>query len=411
MKDIITLALKNVWRYRRRTILTFLVLAVGLMLYIFMVGMYAGLDDQTISNLVDFQTGHLRAQNRTLDDEAPFSVSNFISNPGDIIAAAEKNPEIVSWAKRVKFPAEADNGIDATPCMVTGIDPDQDHKVFNLTNFIVSGSFSAPAENDALIGTGLAKDLGLKTGDPFFLTFRNGQGMIDSIELNVSGVINAPDPMVNGTGIFIRLRDAAAFLNNDGVSEISFRIRNREKDLAVLKSLGPVLEQKGVRLESWKSLSSEALALANTKEKFTNFFIFFLVIIAIVGIVNTMLMSVYEKTREIGTLKALGMRDRDVRRLFLAEGMVVGVLGGVIGVLLGSLLTLAFAAHGMDFTSMIGDKMNMSGTNMALLIYPRLVPGSIIGSLVMSLLASLFASWMPANKAVGMQAAECLRTI
>jgi putative ABC transport system permease protein len=411
MGTIISLALKNVWRYRRRTILTFLVLSVGLALYIFMTALFEGLNNNTVKSYVDFETGHFRITSESFNEDDPFSVSNFISRPEATAPVFAREKVILAATSRIHFPAEADNTVDSMPCVVTGFEPERDSRVFSLTNFISKGSFRSASDNDAIIGAGLAKDLGVGPGDAFYLTLRNAQGMIDSISLNVKAIVDAPDPLVNASGVYITLSAAQKYLNIRSVSEIALRVKDPDKDLYILPSLASGLKPLGLKAESWHTLSQDILALSQTKQKFTSLLIFFLVIIALVGIANTMLMSVFEKTREIGMLKALGMRDSEVQSMFIFEGLTVGVLGGIVGVLIGVLSTAAFMAHGMDFGSMMGKNLDISSLRMSLVIYPKLGPSPVITSLFVSIGVSLLASWAPARRTRSMLAAECLRTV
>jgi ABC-type lipoprotein release transport system permease subunit len=380
-----------------------------MILYLVMDGMFAGIDRMTMKNYVDFETGHFKVLSANYDEDAPYSVSNVISGSDGLMEKIGKEDFVVAQTRRVQFPAEIDNGIDATPCLVNGIDRETDHLVFATTNFLVDGHF--PLEDgSALIGVDLARQLGLEVGSLFFLTFRNGQGMIDSVSFTVTGLLNAPSPVVNSSGVYISLSESFKLLDLDGVTEISLLVKDPRKtslyEQELLKIVG------NLTLKSWKELSQNVTALMDTKKKFTYFFIVALLVIAVVGIVNTMLMSIFEKTREIGMLKAIGMSNREILLLFMSEGFLIGSIGGICGVLIGSLLNGILVTYGMDYGSMMKGSTEMLGNlRMENVVYSAWNLNSLIFGLLICPFLGIVASYLPAKKATQLQAVECLRVV
>jgi putative ABC transport system permease protein len=136
--------------------------------------------------------------------------------------------------------------------------------------------------------------------------------------------------------------------------------------------------------------------------------VLFLAGIALVGIINTMLMSVLEKRQEIGTLKALGMRERDVRRLFLLEGTLLGFAGGLAGLLLGAGINAYFATTGLDMQSLLGET---GGLKIIGVIRSTWKASAFTTALLICTLTGGAASYFPARRAVRLEAAEALRTV
>lgn len=408
MKFLLGLAFKNIIRYKRRTALTFLVLSFGIAFYIIMVSMVEGYKKQSIENYINFDTGHLKVRSVQYDEDAPFSQDNFINNYKTVQDVLKSKKYVTAFTERVKFLGEADNGRDAIPCSVIGIDVGRDEAVFNLTNYVTSGKLSDGA---VLIGRGLSEDLGFGKGDLFYLTFKNGQGMMDSIELEIGGIIDSVDPIVNSSTVFMTMSDAKKYLNMDSVSEIAVRTDDPGKAGGYAKDLASSLP--GFEVVSWEKLSEGIVAASKADEVTTYIFVVFIMIIALVGIVNTMLMSVYEKTREIGTLKALGMEDRSVLGLFMLEGSIIGILGGIMGVILGTLIVWYLVAVGYDMTAFIGKENEnlMASYRLAGVLKGTWHLPSIVISFLLSVLTSIAASYYPAKKATRLQPMECLRTI
>ncbi len=248
-------------------------------------------------------------------------------------------------------------------------------------------------------------------GDTLFLTFRNKDGFIDSVEVSIGGILFTPDPMVNGSTVFITLEEAKEYLSMNGVSEISIITKDYKKDKKYIPDLKN--ELRDYNILSWRELTQGIEAAAKQDEVTTYIFVIFILIIAIVGIINTMLMSVYEKTREIGTLKAMGMTDGEVEGIFVIEGFIIGLLGGLFGLILGALINWYFVEVGYDLTSIVGKQNEgvMASLRLAGVIKATWdIPSFFYGFLI-SIISSTLASYYPAKKTLLMQPAEALRTV
>lgn len=249
----------------------------------------------------------------------------------------------------------------------------------------------------------------MNIGDQVYVTFRNAHGTWDSVELNVSGIINAPNPQVDNSTVYMDIFDAQRYLNTDSVTELVLKTRNykdyKKYEPDLVKSL------PGMRVYDWERLGQDFMRISEAKGKTIGLLLFFIAIIAVIGIINTMLMSVFEKKREIGTMKALGMTDGDIRTIFVFEGFLIGVLGNIIGLAAGILFNLYFVIHGLDITSMPGTSDVDIGYKVMGIVKSGWDAGSIFRAVIVSLLVSVAASYYPASKTTRLQPAECLRTI
>lgn len=405
MKYLFKLALRNILRSKRRTILTLLVLAFGVMMYIYMACLLKGFGDVSTRNLIEFDTGHFKVRSLEFETEQPLIISNFMNDYKEVEKVLDTKDYIVGHTERINFLAEADNGMIATPVIVTGIDMKTDPKVFTLTNFIEKGSL---APNNIILGKGLAKDLEVAISDSIFITFRDANGMMTSMDYLISGIVNAPDPKVNFSTIYLNISDAKKLLNSDSVTEIAIKTKDVEKVDKYAKDLIPALPKH--KVEDWKILGRDMIALMEAKSGGTSMFSFFIVVVALAGIINTLLLSVYEKRREIGMLKAMGMTDRDVQRLFIFEGIIIGLLGALLGVALGALANLHSYFIGWDFGSLLEGMEDMDmGYRVSGVVKSGWDIPAFFNAIIISFIASLLASFLPARKTVKMQAMECLR--
>lgn len=406
MKYILTLAFKNILRAKRRTILTFLMLSFGVALYILMSSFFAGFDSVSFDNVVNFETGHVKIRPASYDKETPYSLDNLIEDPAAIEEKLKEKKYITGYTQRVKFFGEIDNGIDSQPVVIVGVDQERDKSVFSLEKFYSEGRLEAEG---AVVGADLARDLGLGMGDPFFITFRDREGMYTSIETYISGVLYSPDPMSNKGKVFLALDFTKEWLGITAASEITIKTDDLDDAIDYAEELQAIFPEAQVK--SWKDISYQFADITAQKKSASQVILFFILIIAMVGIINTILISVYEKRREIGTLKAMGMLDKDVRNLFVAEGFFIGLLGSISGILLGTLFVLPLATIGIDLSSIVSEMGDAVGMAMVGVIYPGFALKDYVMAVSLSTIVSVLASYFPARRVMLMQPVECLRTV
>lgn len=405
MNYILQLALKNVLRAKKRAVLTFLMITFSVTLFIFLSSMFAGWDKYSFDNVINFETGHLKIRHAKFDKDRPYDLDYLLENPLKVEKVLNSKTYIQGYTKRITFFTEIDNGVDSTPIVGVGIDSKNDQKVFNLSKFITEGEFS---KTGALIGKDLAQEMGLSLGDSFFLTFRDKYGMYTSIDTWASGIIYSPDPLSNKMKVYMDIDFLKEYLQTDLPGEITVLTDSVEGALNYEKELGEELPD--YKVESWKSISYGFAEITEMKQAYTSGIVFLILIIAMVGVVNTILISVYEKRREIGTLKAMGMKDKEVRNLFIAEGAFIGFAGSVIGCAIGALANIYFVEVGIDFS---GIMESAGGTGMSMLgvVKSVWVVSDFVIAIVLCTVSSIFASWLPARKVMKMQPVECLRTV
>lgn len=396
----------NMFRQKRRTILTLVVIAFGMAMFVAFTGLIRGLQDKQKENLIGFDTAHLKIRNGQFDESRPYSTDHFLSDTGRIGSVLKTKNYVVAWTERISFLAEMDNGIDSLPVAVVGVDPVTDPKVFSLTNFFVRGGMKP---GGLVVGNLLASDMKIGMGDTVYLTFRNEQGVVDSIEFSVTGIVQAAEPQVNSSTAFISLADAQKGMNTRMVSEIAVVTKDIRRVDEYKKDLEASLPSD--RVDTWKKLGEYFLKFAQADAAGAYFFVFFMAIIAAVGVINTILLSVYEKRKEIGILKALGMTDRQVEFLFLLEGFWIGLWGCVIGLLIGSAINVYFGIYGIDFTVATANSRANIGYDVMGIIKTKWDIPAIVTGFITGVLISCASSYYPAKKASRVSSAENLRTI
>src|SRR6056297_476201 len=415
MKFLINLAFKNLFRHKRRTMITSIAIAVGLALFILIDSMLVGIEEDSTRNLVLYETGSARIMDTEFwEEHENLPLKHSIDNPQPILENLEAAG--IDAAPRTAFRGELVMQKDPYPesgsiqAQITAIDPQRDPQVYLIEESISEGRFLKEDRLEAVLGAWLAEDIGARVGYPLTVVTRSKEGFFQTIDLEIVGLANTPNPVVNRTGIFIPIKTADYYLQMAGsVTQIDTRFAYQadiEKQTSKIRSVA--LEGRpDLTVIDWKILGKDFVALAAAKSAGSKVILFLVFIIAAVGISNTMLMSVYERIREIGMLRAMGMSSGEVRAAFLMEAGGIGLIGASAGVLLGVLINIPLVNHGIDYSALMRDSdMGYRITGIARGLWNfRTIFTAFITGVIMSVVVAL----IPTSKALKMQVTNALR--
>jgi ABC-type lipoprotein release transport system permease subunit len=410
------IALRNTIRHGRRTIITAVVMMVGIGVYIFFNSMLAGLDRMAIDNMTDYTLSSLKIRTPAyVDDLEATPLDKGLPHPQAVLAAAAAHG--LAAAPRLRFVARLSNYTDEIPVLADAVDPAADKKVFKLAAAVTGGSWLGPAApHSVVVGAELARELGVEPGDAILVSAQTVNDTTNADEYTVAGVVSTPTPEVNLGGLFISLDDARALLDTptglDGlVTEVDVALPRAASLSAALvegdaaaAGLRAVLPNE--RIDPISQLASGYLAVRNSKGRTTVIIVLIVLVISAVGIVNTILMSVFSRVREIGVLRAYGMTPCDILRLFTLEGLALGIVGSLLGVGLGALANVFLVAYGMDMSaySQGFGSLPVAGVLRGEWDLKTLVSGFVFGVLV-----SLVAARIPARRAARLEPTAALR--
>jgi ABC-type lipoprotein release transport system permease subunit len=412
MKFILQLAVKNLSRYKRRTIITSVAIAVGLMMYIIVDSILGGATLESMRNLRWYETASLRIYaDGYWEDRAFLPLETSIENPESIIPLVEEEQGMATV--RTTFAAEMilysdDFGEDGNMNVkVTAIDPEQDFKVYRFEDTLVKGRHLVPGEMDGVVlGSWFAEDIGADVG--YWVTFltRGKGGFYEAFDMQIVGIVNCPNPNVNRTLIMMDITAADMYLGmENSVTSIDIVFpekTNLEQAKATLQAKLP----EGFSVFTWEDLAQDYLALVEAKQGGTGMILFLVFIIAAVGVSNTMLMAMYERMRELGMMRALGMRDRDILLSFLFEAGGIGLIGSVVGIALGSLVNIYLVNTGFDFGFMFRD-MDI-GFRISSIMRGAWNFTTILKAFTAGILLSMLVAVLPIKRALKLDIPTCL---
>jgi len=417
MKMLLKLAFRNVFRYRRRTVITFSAISYGLGLMALGICLYNGVNTHAMDSIINVQTAHIKILAPGYFEEKEEVPLEFtIAQPQRIKSLLKDNREIQGIESRILFQASIISGMDELPCLGVAIEPEVDPQVFDIKKSIKDGRFLESSESSIILGSTLAQDLGLEVGEDCVLRmFLSTEDFIwNALDLKIVGIAHTENPSVNRQTVFIPLSIAQEALSLDNrVTELAVRIEDRNRLSNVREYIQSRLANLDTEYEvvSFKEYASDFVELMKMRSRIQVLIPLMMILIATLGIVNTMLMAVLERTREIGMLAAMGMRKMEVMLVFVFEGAIIGLFGSLAACAIGGLGGWYLEAKGFSL-SFLGDKITDMLSFLPMEVYRGdLTAGTLLFTLVLGIVVSILASLYPAYKAVKLDPIQALRHV
>jgi len=400
MTKILKLAWRNMWRNWRRTVIALVAIVLGVILLLFFDGLMEGSDQAIFGNAVRLYGGNVQVHAPGYREKASRQPLLPLENVALVLQTARAQPHVVAVGRRISTGGIISSREGSYPVTITGIEPEVEAPVSLQAENIAAGRFLQPGEGDAVvIGRALASLLHVGVGDRATLVGRSRNETMRQRTVTVVGIYDLGMPDAEKMLVLITLDEAQSLYNLRGqATEVAIFLEKVGQEKAIVPALQAALPN--YEIDSWQDLRPEIKQTIATKSSFISFFGIVLVLIAAIGILNIMLMAVFERTREMGVLAALGMKSRQILGLYLLEGSFIGLVGGVAGCALGSALNLWLAAVGLDisYASGMGEVSALMGTR----IYPSLSLASIVSRavlvVVVAALASLYPAWLAAHR-------------
>ncbi len=401
MINYFKLASRNLGRHRRRTLFTALALAMGTALLMFLAAFFEGEIRSSMETTLRLNSGHIQVQDADYDpDKLSVAWEYLIENPQQVAAQIAALDEVDVATPRLFASGIISIQGDSVGVQIMGIDPDS--KANDPYRNLTAGTFlTADDREGILIGYPLANNLGLKVGDRLSLLVNTSEGNVDEQLFTVRGIFTTGTTAYDKGMVFLPLAKAQTFSGAGNHASLIFILL---KDREQADRVAAAIPSQNLQVRTWRELNS-LLVLVND---FSNAYIAFINLIilgvTVTVIVNTLLMSVFERTREIGILSAIGMKGRQIISLFLAEASLLALGGVTAGSLAGWALSAYFGKVGIYF----GD-LGISGDMLIQdRIYTFLTPESAINLIVTAFIITLLASLYPARLASRMEPVEAL---
>ena len=396
---LIKLSLKNLWRHKRRTIITAAIIAWAIFFYITFDSMLIGMNDMVFQNIIDYEYGHVQVSDPNYwEEKEELPLENMIINNGEL---NQKLTEIEGYrdhAPQLNFQVRLNDGVKETPVMGRGIEPDKTFSVLNYQDYLVEGEMFQMGENKTVIGKRLAEIMKLELGDYVTLLTRTENDTFNTIDAEISGIINTPNPNINQNIVFVPLDVAQDTLNVDNkVTHYIMRLNTQNFDNSVINNFQADLNNFNSNLSvySWKDL--DEVSITKAKQSGNALILMIVLTIAAIGIINIVILSALERMGEIGMMKALGLKEREIILTFVMESTWIGVIGGVFGVILGAISVYLMSIYGLNFEAIMDMDMSEYGIPIISTIYGGWNPGTFVYMFFFAIFGSMLASILPAR--------------
>jgi len=415
MSNLAKIAIRNIRRYRRRSLLTISLIAFGVVFVLVFVSVSSSFKDLMIRQITDSYLGDLQIHRRgyvASIETLPLNLNLAPQQATNAARVLKENPEITSFSERIKFGAMFSNFTETTNIRINGVVPESEFATCpQMSTRISSGEKTVEAlkKGKILVPVLLARGMGTKVGDTVVIVATNKDGSVNGKTLVVSGILeSATGP--GGRDGYIHIEDAMDILRmgQREISEFAISVKNPERVDAVAavvtERLGQIVKdpkKAPFQVHTWAELSPFA-NIARMVDLMTVFVKVMLIAIVLISILNVMIMAVYERVREIGTIAAIGTLPGKIRSLFLVEGLLLGVAGALVGMI--ASLGIIFALHLWKFSFNFGQSVG-------LILEPTIDPGQIAIASAMVIGVSIVASLQPAFKASRMEPIEALRHV
>jgi putative ABC transport system permease protein len=407
MPQIVKIALRNITRNKKRTAITLAAVFVGIFVIILVKGLLAGLHKSFVSELTESVTGDLQIQRRGYQEameSAPLKLS--VSTDTAFEDALREVPAVDAWAPRVRFAGIVSTGENSTMFIGLAADPVRELNVTpRVVASVAEGTYlRADRPNGILLSEELARSLGAKIGTELTLLANTREGSMNGRDVVLIGLLTSTMPNAPRKLLVMPLAAAQEMLFMEGrATEVTVHLKRGAPPDPAAEALERRLKASGQELvvRGWREAMGFFVQIMDLQNFVFGIVLGVLFLMVLTGIANTMLMTVFERTREIGTMMALGMRRRSIVAMFLAEATAIGLLGATLGIVAGGGTVLWLGRRGLSFVA--------PGTNAAWDIHPVLVPETVGIALGFAVVCSVISAAYPTWRAGRLHPVEALR--
>ena len=384
-------------------------MGVMMALLVFYDGLIGGFEQAIYGNAIQLLGGNIQVHAPGYGEKLGSKPLLPLSDPDSVVQAAESQPEVVAASKRIVTGGLVTNREGAFAVSLIGIETDKEANITPVAENISKGRYLNPDDGDlVVIGQGLATAMNIDIDDRITMVGNSKNEQSRQRTMTVVGIYDVGVPSVEKAMIYMSLAEAQNLFGLDGqVTEIVISLKQIGQEPGVIKAINGSVT--GYEIETWENSFPELKQTMEMKTGVMAYLGVFMLCIAAIGILNLLMMAVFERTREIGVIGALGLKPREITLLFLLEGILIGVMGAVFGAVLGTLLNGLLSINGLNY-SQFADLTEytalISGS-----IYPQLVPLKVLEhALTVAMIAALAALY-PAIQASKREPAEALHYV
>ena len=406
MKTIIKIAWLNIWRNKLRSSVVFISIILGIWAGLIMLSLSMGLNDQRTKSIIENQISHIQIHsNAYLEDEKPeFNIENY----KDINNALDGIEEITHYSNRLILNATITTAHGFNNIQLIGVDPEIEAQVTTISAKVDTGTyFNKYKNNPIVIGKSLADDLKIDVKKSANIAFQDATGNFVTYGFRIEGIFNTSDTRFDKSVVFMKREnlEALAFMP-DMIHEIAIMCTNIEESEKVAETINASFNN--IKADHWKETSPQLGYADDMMGSVIAIFLGIIIFALSFGILNTMLMAVLERKREIGVLMSVGMNRKKIFLMIMLETLFLAVIAAPLGLGISYATITYFGTYGLDL-SVVGEGMNSFGAES--MLYTSL-DGSVYWLMALMIgMAAILSSIIPAKRALNYDPAEAVRSI
>jgi len=400
------LAWKNVWRNKLRSLVVMTAVALGVFAGVFVIAMMNGMVEDRIKTVIQTEISHLQLHEPGFRDNSDFTLR--IAHADSLVEIIQHDTRVKGVSKRLIINSVVASANTSSGVKLIAIDPQKELNVTNISHKIVEGNYFADdRKNSIIIGQKLAKKLKVGLHKKVVVTFQDVNQTIVSGAFRIGGIYQTDNDFFDEANVFIRYNDACALSGVDGheAHEIAVLLNSNDDVTSVKTSLNQQFTK--IEVLDWLELSPEASYLSSAMDQYMFIFIIIILIALGFGIVNTMLMAVLERVKELGMLMAVGMSRWRVFSMMMLETIYLSMTGGLIGIAAGYAVCLHLGQTGLDLYFW---KDVYASIGYSSVIYPVIGLKTLLLTTLMVMVTGIVSALYPSFKALRLNPAEATRT-
>ena len=405
MRTILKIAWRNIWRTPMRSLIVIGSIVMGIWAGIFVVAFSYGLNKQRTESSIKNAISHIQIHHPEYQKE--YDSKFYLGEPDQLSNVLESDKSIESYAFRTLLNGMVSSPIKSNGVRIIGVNKNQEKELTSIYSGLVKGTyFESKRRNPILIGEALAEKLKVKLQSKVVLTFQDTEKTIISGAFRVCGIYKTQYSKYDQGTVFIENKDLHRLLKSENFHQVALLCNSIDQVDSTYNNLKTNLPEYEVK--DWKSIAPE-LAYADKIMESWLFLIMIIIMLALIfGIINTMLMAVFERRKELGMLMAIGMNRSKIFLLILIETLFLSLIGAPTGLVLGALTIKITSETGINLAFI---SKGLENVGLGSVIYPQIESYFYLFITVMVFLFTLIAAIYPSRKALMLKPTEAIRTI
>lgn len=395
---LLKLAWRNIWRNRRRSLIVLTSVVVGLVAIIISDGLSNGMIGQMLFNQINLNISHIQIHKKGFNNNK--IVKNYLPDYKKVDQVLGRDPQVQAYSKRVFVTGILSSANNSSGVMIYGINPGAEAEVSIIKKSIINGSYLTNNKRDIIIGKKLAEKLEVEVGDKVVAMANTLKGEIGSEVFRIVGIFKTASSEFDKTAIYIPALTEQEMLNT-GDKYYEYAVIT--KDYTNVDEIQKKLEESlgdNYEVLSYKDLLPMLIYQVELYKE-TMWILNVIIGLALIfGIINSMLMSVFERIREFGVLMSIGMKNSRIYLMIVLEAFIIGIVGTVTGIIIGLLLEIPLAHTGIDLSFF---SSGLEAFGIGTVIYPVLSTGNIFMSSLFMPFVAILGALYPAYKAIKLE--------